>query len=136
MIATTLCGSHSSQGQKKFQPGPLKNVPYEADETDKVQVWPYLVRIEFIAAIAVMAFVLAWAIAFDAPLEDPAYSTFTPKLAMAPGYFLGLQEMLVFFDPWIAGVLLPGLIIIGLKLSLDEDAEKHYQQPLMLYFSA
>lgn len=91
-----------------------RGIPYEADETDKVQVWPYLVRVEFIAAIAVMAFVLVWSIAFDAPLEEPANPTLTPNPSKAPWYFLGLQEMLVYFDPWIAGVLLPGLIIIGL----------------------
>jgi hypothetical protein len=37
-----------------------------------------------------------------------------PNPSKAPWYFLGLQEMLVYYDPWIAGVLLPGLIILGL----------------------
>ena len=36
--------------------------------------------------------------------------------AKAPWYFLGLQEMLVYFDPWIAGVVMPTLIIIGLMV--------------------
>ena len=35
----------------------------------------------------------------------------------APWYFLGLQELLVFFDPWLAGVVLPGLIIVGLMIT-------------------
>ncbi|MEN3038074.1 MAG: cytochrome C [Candidatus Kryptonium sp.] len=99
---------------KKAKKNDERGIPYEADETDKVQVWPYLVRVEFIAAIAVMAFLLVWSIGFNAPLEEPANPSLTPNPSKAPWYFLGLQEMLVYFDPWIAGVLLPGLIIIGL----------------------
>jgi hypothetical protein len=55
-----------------------------------------------------------WSVVLDAPLEEIANPTVTPNPAKAPWYFLGLQEMLVYFDPWIAGVLLPGLIIAGL----------------------
>ena len=39
-----------------------------------------------------------------------------PILSKAPWYFLGLQEMLVYFDPWHAGVVLPSLIIVGLMV--------------------
>src|SRR5437879_11237033 len=52
----------------------------------------------------------------DAPMEEPANPTKTPNPSKAPWYFLGLQEMLVYFDPWIAGVLLPTLIIVGLMV--------------------
>lgn len=81
---------------------------------DKINVWPYLTRIEFLAAIAVMALLTVWSIGLDAPLEEPANPNRTPNPSKAPWYFLGLQEMLVYFDPWIAGVLLPALIIFGL----------------------
>ena len=47
------------------------------------------------------------ALLVDAPLEEPANPTRTPNPSKAPWYFLGLQEMLVFFDPWHAGVVLP-----------------------------
>ncbi len=57
---------------------------------------------------------VVWGIALRAPLEQPASSTVAPNPSKAPWYFLGLQEMLVYFDPWIAGVLLPSLIIVGL----------------------
>jgi hypothetical protein len=83
---------------------------------DKVQVWPYLVRTEFIAAIIVMAIFTLWAIFIDAPLEEAANPTKTPNPSKAPWYFLGLQEMLVYFDPWIAGVVMPSLIIVGLMV--------------------
>jgi hypothetical protein len=86
----------------------------EAPRDNKVPTWPYLVRAEFICALIVMLGLLVWSLAIDAPLEEIANPTKTPNPSKAPWYFLGLQEMLVYFDPWIAGVVLPTLIIIGL----------------------
>lgn len=86
----------------------------EAGADDKVLVWPDLVYIEFIALILFTAFLTVWAVVLSAPLEQPADPNVAPNPAKAPWYFLGLQEMLVYFDPWLAGVLLPGLIIVGL----------------------
>ena len=81
---------------------------------EKVLVWPDLVFIEFIALILMTVFLLIWSIALPAPLEQAANPTLSPNPAKAPWYFLGLQEMLVYFDPWIAGVLFPSLMILGL----------------------
>jgi hypothetical protein len=86
----------------------------EGDDEGRVTVWPNLVRIEMLAAMVVVAGLLLWSILVNAPLEELANPTLTPNPAKAPWYFLGLQEMLVYFDPWIAGVLLPALIIFGL----------------------
>src|SRR6188472_4161651 len=83
---------------------------------DKVHTWPYLVRQEMIVGTIVMAFMTIWSIVVDAPLEEPANPTKTPNPSKAPWYFLGLQEILVYFDPWFAGVILPGLIIVGLMV--------------------
>ena len=83
---------------------------------DEVHTWPYLVRVEFLAAIIMTIILMVWAVALDAPLEDPSDPTLTPNPAKAPWYFLGLQEMLVYFDPWIAGVVYPSLIVIGLMV--------------------
>jgi hypothetical protein len=83
---------------------------------DKVHTWPYLVRLEMLVGTIVMAFMTVWAIVVDAPLEEPANPTKTPNPSKAPWYFLGLQEILVYFDPWFAGVVLPGLIIVGLMV--------------------
>jgi hypothetical protein len=80
----------------------------------KIHVWPFLVRAEFIAGCALLLVLLIWSLVIDAPLEEPASPTRTPNPSKAPWYFLGLQEMLVYFDPWIAGVVLPTLIILGL----------------------
>ncbi|HXJ37436.1 MAG TPA: cytochrome C [Candidatus Eisenbacteria bacterium] len=83
---------------------------------DKVHTWPHLVRAEFLCAIIVTLFLVVWALLVDAPLEEPANPARTPNPSKAPWYFLGLQEMLVFFDPWHAGVVLPSLIIVGLMV--------------------
>ncbi len=81
---------------------------------DKVHVWPYLTRMELLSAIAATILLTVWSIMIDAPLEEPANPARTPNPSKAPWYFLGLQELLVYFDPWIAGVVLPTLIIVGL----------------------
>jgi hypothetical protein len=83
---------------------------------DKIHTWPHLVRAEFLCFLAVLAFMLVWSLLVDAPLEQPAAPTRTPNPSKAPWYFLGLQEILVFFDPWHAGVVLPSFIIVGLMV--------------------
>ena len=64
--------------------------------------------------VALTAFLLLWGIGLEAPLEEPASSVKTPNPSKAPWYFLGLQEMLVYFDPWMAGVVMPSMIVVGL----------------------
>jgi hypothetical protein len=89
--------------------------PVEALESNKkVLVWPDLVFSEFICTVLLSAAFIAWSLLVEAPLEEPASGTRAPNPAKAPWYFLGLQEMLVYYDPWYAGVLLPTFIIIGL----------------------
>lgn len=90
---------------------PLEGTP---ENREKVWAWPNLVYTELFAIIGCTVFLIAWAIIFKAPLEEPANPTWAPNPAKAPWYFLGLQEMLVYFDPWMAGVVLPVLIIVGL----------------------
>jgi hypothetical protein len=88
--------------------------PEEKDESDRVWVWPDLVYTELISLILCSVLLIVWSILLKAPLEQPANRSVTPNPSKAPWYFLGLQEMLVYFDPWLAGVVLPGLIIVGL----------------------
>ena len=88
--------------------------PLEKLDDEKVLVWPDLVYTELICMIALTALLLIWAIALKAPLEEPASTVKTPNPSKAPWYFLGLQEMLVYFDPWYAGVVLPSTVIFGL----------------------
>jgi hypothetical protein len=85
-----------------------------AGEDDKVLVWPDLVYTELIAMVVCTLILVVWAVVLKAPLEQPASSARIPNPSKAPWYFLGLQEMLVYFDPWMAGVVLPTMIINGL----------------------
>jgi hypothetical protein len=88
--------------------------PLEKLDDEKVLVWPDLVYTELICMVAITALLLVWGIALQAPLEDPASSVKTPNPSKAPWYFLGLQEMLVYYDPWYAGVVLPSIVLVGL----------------------
>jgi hypothetical protein len=88
--------------------------PWHPKWEREVHTWPYLMRIEFVTAILVTVLLMVWSLTLNAPLEEPANPNVTMNPAKAPWYFLGLQEMLVYFDPWMAGVVMPTLIIIGL----------------------
>lgn len=94
---------------------------------DKVLVWPDLVYIEFMALILCSALLILWSIYLPAPLEEPANPTVSPNPSKAPWYFLGLQEMLVYFDPWLAGVVFPTVIIIGMMAIPYLDTNKEGQ---------
>lgn len=88
--------------------------PMEKDGSETIFVWPDLVYIEFLSAVIVGVILTVWSIDLKAPLEQPASPFKAPNPSKAPWYFLGLQEMLVYFDPWLAGVVFPSLIISGL----------------------
>ena len=81
---------------------------------EKVDVWPHLISREFLGALLMMVILFVWSLTMNAPLEAEANLNVTPNPSKAPWYFVGLQELLVYFDPWIAGVVLPTLIVIGL----------------------
>ena len=87
---------------------------FEQEDNEKILVWPDLVYTELICMVVLTAVLIFWGIALQAPLEEPASSMKTPNPSKAPWYFLGLQEMLVYFDPWLAGVVLPSIILGGL----------------------
>jgi hypothetical protein len=90
--------------------------PREASdgEDQKTWVWPDLVYTELLCMILGTIVLVVWGLTFGAPIEQPANPTRTPNPSKAPWYFLGLQEMLVYYDPWLAGVVFPSLIIVGL----------------------
>ncbi|MFB6356891.1 MAG: hypothetical protein ABEJ65_10300, partial [bacterium] len=89
-------------------------IPEKAEAEKDVLTWPDLVFTEFISTLFVSAILMVWSMVLQAPLEEPASATSSPNPAKAPWYFLGLQELLVYYDPWIAGVIIPTLIIVGL----------------------
>jgi hypothetical protein len=75
---------------------------------------PDLVYTELLCIIIGTIVLVVWSIGLAAPIEEAANPARTPNPSKAPWYFLGLQEMLVYYDPWLAGVVFPGLIIVGL----------------------
>jgi hypothetical protein len=93
-----------------------KTWPWQPNWARELHVWPYLLRVEFLATVIVTVILYVWSITLNAPLEEPSNPNLTMNPSKAPWYFLGLQEMLVYFDPWIAGVVMPTLILVGLMV--------------------
>ena len=108
---TWLSAYRAVQNDERIARG---EVPLEKLDDEKILVWPDLVYTELICMVALTAFLLLWGIGLQAPLEEPASAVKTPNPSKAPWYFLGLQEMLVYYDPWMAGVVLPVTVIFGL----------------------
>src|ERR1700751_2818847 len=114
----------------------------KAETEDQIQTFP---EVLFRAAVAVMslAVVLVWiALIFNAPLEGLADPSHTPNPAKAPWYFLGLQEMLHYFPPVVAGVLAPGLVVMALvvipyfRVNIEADGLflKDHQKRMRLFY--
>jgi hypothetical protein len=104
------------QAQKNDERTARGEKPGEASngEGEKTWVWPDLVYTELLCMVIGMIVLVIWGMAFHAPIEEPANPARTPNPSKAPWYFLGHQEMLVYYDPWLAGVVFPSLIIVGL----------------------
>ncbi|MFY9588043.1 MAG: menaquinol-cytochrome c reductase cytochrome b subunit, partial [Actinomycetota bacterium] len=86
----------------------------EKRQEDKVNVWPHLLAEEFLSFVVVLAALLVFSTFVNAPFRELANFSFTPNPSKAPWYFLGLQELLRYFHPMVAGVTLPGLGIFAL----------------------
>src|SRR5207302_10796418 len=116
----------------------------KAETEEQLQAFP---EVLFRSAVAVMslAVVLVWtALLFNAPLEGLADPSHTPNPAKAPWYFLGLQEMLHYFPPVVAGVLAPGLVVMALIIipyfNINIEAEgvflKDRDRRLKIFYAA
>ena len=86
----------------------------KVQDEERVMTAPYaFLRIIVAIEVLTLALVLV-ALTFDAPLEGLADPLHTPNPAKAPWYFLGLQELLHYFPPVVAGVLIPTLVVVAL----------------------
>ena len=99
-----------------------------SEPVDKVNTWPHLMLPEFVALMAMTAFLILLSAILQAPLLEEANPNVTPNPAKAPWYFLGLQELLSYWDPQIAGVMIP--LVLGLVLwmafpYIDRNPETH-----------
>ena len=82
-----------------------------------MHVWPHLLVVEFVATLAMTAFLLIFSAFVNAPLLAAANFNLTPNPSKAPWYFLGLQELLTMFHPMVAGVTIPGMGIFVLMVA-------------------
>src|SRR3954452_18973659 len=88
-------------------------VRVQKEPDDTVMTWPHLLSIEFFAAAVMSVFLLLMGVFVNAPLEDLANPNTTPAVAKAPWYLVGIQELLAYFHPVVAGVLSIAYIIVG-----------------------
>jgi menaquinol-cytochrome c reductase cytochrome b/c subunit len=112
-------GGHTQRLLTVVKSGSIQDV--KAVPQDKVHVWPHLLSIEFVAALACLAFTLVFSVFVNAPLLELANFNETPNPSKAPWYFLGLQELLTMFHPMVAGVMIPGLGLVALILAPYTD---------------
>jgi hypothetical protein len=108
-------GGHTQRLLTVVKAGSIQDV--KATPVDKVHTWPHLLLIEFVAALAITAFLLFFSIFVNAPLLELANPNRTPNPSKAPWYFLGLQELLTMFHPMIAGVTIPTIGLLGYMMA-------------------
>jgi len=93
---------------------PAAGVRKEPKDDDLVMVWPHLLVRHAVAAMSVLLLVMVISVFVDAPLRSVANPAVTPNPEKAPWYFAALQELLAHFHPTVAGVLVPGAIVLGM----------------------
>ena len=99
-----------------------------SEPVDKVNTWPHLMLPEFVSLMAMTAFLILLSAILQAPLLEEANPNVTPNPAKAPWYFLGLQELLSYWDPQIAGVMIPlvlGVVVWMAFPYIDRNPETH-----------
>jgi len=90
----------------------------EREQGDRINVWPHLLIEEFVAMLIVLAALTIFSTFVNAPLRELANPNLTPNPSKAPWYFLGLQELLRYFHPMVAGVLFaPTLVLLALAVA-------------------
>jgi menaquinol-cytochrome c reductase cytochrome b/c subunit len=111
-IGVPAASDHTHRLLALVPPAGIQQV--QSKQMDKVYTWPHLLLVEFVALLAMGGVLLVASFFLDAPLGSLANPNEVPAINKAPWYFMGLQELLRYFHPMIAGVTLPGVVIVGL----------------------
>lgn len=95
---------------------PSSESTHPRNPQEEVFSWPHLIVRHQVVALLVCVVLIALGVAFEAPLRELANPNLTPEPAKAPWYFVGLQELLAHFDPLVAGVLAPAVLVGALAV--------------------
>ncbi|HEX6261519.1 MAG TPA: menaquinol-cytochrome c reductase cytochrome b subunit [Actinomycetota bacterium] len=82
----------------------------DREQGDRINVFPHLLLEELLSLIIVTAALIVFSTFVNAPLRELANQNLTPNPSKAPWYFLGLQELLRYFHPMVAGVTIPTVV--------------------------
>jgi quinol-cytochrome oxidoreductase complex cytochrome b subunit len=98
----------------------------EAPKSERVTTIPHLVQRELVFALVWLAFIFIFSMLVPAPLEGIADPQLSPNPAKAPWYFLGIQELLLHFHPFVGAIFIPALALGALALLpfYDVDASR------------
>lgn len=128
-MAVNKAETEKTYGLMGVMQGTSPRVETKAQEVKLVRTWPNLLMREIVAFMALFAVLTVISIFFDAPLEGVANPSVTPNPAKAPWYFLGLQELLHYFHPLLAGVIMPGVAVGALMVLpyLDKNPSRRFR---------
>ena len=81
---------------------------------DTVFSFPILLLWEIVLLLGVTFVIFLFSLFKQAPLDEIANPMVTTDPAKAPWYFVGLQELLEHMHPMLAGIIIPGILVIFL----------------------
>ncbi|MEA3336489.1 MAG: hypothetical protein U9R25_11300 [Chloroflexota bacterium] len=118
--------SNQVEGQdERFARGPVKTYSLmelvrgtspmvEKGPDDTIFSFPYVAIVELLLVVGSIFVIGFLSLIHNAPLEELANPDLTTNPAKAPWYFMALQELLLHMHPVLAGIVVPGIVILFL----------------------